>query len=228
MQFTVRPNFDTVPVFTALLTYNLDTFARSRGILVHVFSTSLRSGQFEMMRCNCILHFPDVGDRGHSSRRSGIDVNRVNQTFGSRCAVTVPQYSASAATPYPYANYYQNPSYAPAPTYSYPVYQTQPAAPQVPAYSQNTSGLPVNISRGAAITEARGIYIQGLSYSSRDSDLVSLISSVGLRPIEAKVQKDSKGQSKGTATAKFSSKAEAQWQDQLARQCSVRSCEYLS
>ncbi|PVH97920.1 hypothetical protein DM02DRAFT_63953 [Periconia macrospinosa] len=184
-------------------------FARSRGILVHVFSTSLRGGQFEMTRCNCMLHFPDVGDRGHSARRSGIDINSVNQTFGGRCSMTIRQTSAVMQTPYTHGSYYQAPAYAPAPAYPYQTYQ--PAAPQMPTYSQNTSGLPVNLSQGAAITEARGIYIQGLSYQTRDSDLWALICSVGLRPVEAKVQKDARGNSKGAATARFSSKAEAQY-----------------
>ncbi|CAI6336105.1 unnamed protein product [Periconia digitata] len=189
-----------------------NTFARSRGILVHVFSTSLRGGQFEMMRCNCINQFPDVGDRGHSSRRSGIDVNSVNQTFGSRCAVSKAQYApAVIPTSYSYGHYYQSPQYAPvAAMYpAYPTYQVQPTAPPLPAYSQSTSGLPVNLSRGAAITEARGIYIQGLNYSARSSDLWALFAETGLRPIEAKVIKDSRGASKGAATAQFSSKNEA-------------------
>ncbi|KAF1951705.1 hypothetical protein CC80DRAFT_191953 [Byssothecium circinans] len=188
-----------------------NSYARSRGVLIHVFSTSLRNNRFELMKCNCILHYPDVGARGHSPRRSGVDVDSVNQTFGNRCALTGSQQYATPAQPtYQYANYYQPPLYNPGSMYAYPATQAHVAAPQVP-YLQSTAGLPVNVEHGAVLTEARGIFIQGLSYSVRDSGLASLIHSVGLRPIEAKVRKDSKGASKGVATAKFSSKAEAQY-----------------
>ncbi|KAF2643308.1 hypothetical protein P280DRAFT_422042 [Massarina eburnea CBS 473.64] len=185
-----------------------NNYARSRGVLVHVFCTSLRSSVFELMKCNCVLHFPDVGNRGHSPRRSGLDVNSVNQTFGgNRCALTTsPQYATPAQQTYSYADYYQNPPYTPA-SMQYPA---QPAAPQVPCL-QSTAGLPVNIEHGAVLTEARGIFIQGLNYSVRDSELASLIHSVGLRPLEVKVRKDSKGASKGVATATFNSKADAQY-----------------
>jgi hypothetical protein len=178
--------------------------------MVHVFSTSLQNSVFDLMKCNCIVQFPDVGSRGHSPRRSGVDVNSVNQTFGNRCAYTTPQPGPLPAQPmYPYGNHHR--AAAQNSMYAYPAHHhVQPAAVQVPAYSQSTAGLRVNLGQGAVITEARGIFIQGLSYSARDSDLASLLHNVGLRPVEFKVRKDSKGSSKGTATAKFGSKEEAQ------------------
>ena len=61
------------------------------------------------------------------------------------------------------------------------------------------------------ITEARGIFINNLSYSCDPNELNRLLSTVG-RPVEAKLHRDSRtGQFKGSATAKFSSKQEADY-----------------
>lgn len=69
--------------------------------------------------------------------------------------------------------------------------------------------MPVNIRDGAVLTEARGIFIQNLSYKVGSDELKNLLYSVG-RPVDCKVHRDRSGVSKGVATAKFSSTHEAQ------------------
>ena len=105
--------------------------------------------------------------------------------------------------------------YPQAPTYAAPSVYSLPAPMQLAApmslYLANTSGIPVNLRHGGMITEARGIFLSNLSYSITHPDLLALLATVG-RPIEAKLHKDARsGQFKGSATAKFSSKAEAQY-----------------
>jgi RNA recognition motif-containing protein len=68
----------------------------------------------------------------------------------------------------------------------------------------------VNLSQGAVITETRGIFLQGLKYSVGNNELKLLLSERGLRPEQASVHRDSRGASKGVATARFSTKAEAE------------------
>jgi hypothetical protein len=142
-----------------------------------------------------------------------MDVSRINQVLNRYPAapapfVGIPQpaYQYSSVSPY-----LQTMPYATTAAYAYPTAPVPYMAPPVPAYSHSAGGLPVNLGQGAVVTESRGIFIQNLSYSAESSDLTSLIHSVGLKPIEAKVHKDSRGQSKGYATAKFSTKEEAQY-----------------
>lgn len=180
--------------------------AYSRQVVIHVFATSLRTGYWDLLKCNCNRHF-GVGDRGHSPGRSGIDVNAVNQIFGRRGIVSATHHAAPAQpthATYQYASYYQNPPYTPAPVYSYY------SPPAQPVYSQSSGGLPVNLSHGAVITEARGIFIQGLNYSVGNSELATLLSSYALRPDQVNVHRDARGASKGVATASFPTKAEAE------------------
>lgn len=80
-----------------------------------------------------------------------------------------------------------------------------------PVFAQNSSGLPVNLSRGAVITETRGIFLQGLNYSVGNNELATLLNNAGLRFEQANVHKDSRGASKGVATARFSTKAQAEY-----------------
>lgn len=80
-----------------------------------------------------------------------------------------------------------------------------------PVYSQSSGGLPVNLSQGAVITESRGIFLQGLNYSVGNNELAALLNRAGLRPDQAHVHRDARGTSKGVATAKFSTKAEAEY-----------------
>ncbi|KAF2691803.1 hypothetical protein K458DRAFT_473500 [Lentithecium fluviatile CBS 122367] len=185
---------------------------RSGGALVHIFATSKRNTHYNLAKCNCVMHFPDVGDQGHSPRRSAIDAGVVNQALGNPYAVVTPQYAMPAQPAYQYPNCYQTSPYTPSSMYTYP-YSATPMQyeTRAPAYSQSSAGLPVNLGQGAAVTESRGIFIQGLNYSVGSSDLISLIHSVGLRPLQARVHKDSRGSSKGVGSALFSSKEEAQY-----------------
>lgn len=104
----------------------------------------------------------------------------------------------------------QAPTFAAAPTYAMYGAPMQLAAPQMPVYSTNTSGIPVNVRGGAVLTEARGIFISNLNYKCGPSDLNALLNTVG-RPVDSRLHKDPRtGQFKGSATAKFATKEEAQ------------------
>jgi hypothetical protein len=198
----------------------LDACSRSQGIMVHIFATSKQNSYFNLIKCNCGLHFPDVGARGHSPGRSAMDVGRVNQILGTGFATMPLQYVTAAQPTYQYANYYPTPAYAPTPMYAYPTSTMQyapapapapvPVPVSVPVYSQSSGGLPVNLGQGAVLTESRGIFIQGLSYSARSSDVASLIHNVGLRPSKITILRDSRGGSKGCASVDFETKTDAQ------------------
>jgi RNA recognition motif-containing protein len=88
---------------------------------------------------------------------------------------------------------------------------THVMAPQMPVYAANSSGFPVNVRSGAFLTEARGIFLSGLSYSMGPNDLVALLNTVG-RPVDTQLHTDrTTGRFKGTATAKFATKEEAEF-----------------
>lgn len=71
--------------------------------------------------------------------------------------------------------------------------------------------MPVNVQNGAVLTEARGIFIRNLSFKATVEDLGQLLSTVG-HPIHYSLIRDSRtGVFKGAATAKFSSKEQAQY-----------------
>lgn len=179
---------------------------RQRGILVHVFKTSRTSGDFRLLKCNCSPHFPDVSDRGHSPNRSGVEACGVNRYIaGISSTPLTPQYAAPAAPAYSYSPYVQQPAAFAMPTYAMPA-----MIPQMPVYASQNGGMPVNIRGGAVLTEARGIFMSNLSYKASQNDLLALLSQVA-RPIELKRLKDSRtGNFKGSATAKFATKEEAQ------------------
>lgn len=85
------------------------------------------------------------------------------------------------------------------------------AAAPMSVYAAASNGMPVNVGGGAVYTEARGIFISNLSYSVGTSELRNLLASVG-RPIQQTLQRDSRtGKSKGSATALFQTKEEAQY-----------------
>jgi RNA recognition motif-containing protein len=81
---------------------------------------------------------------------------------------------------------------------------------QAPLYSSMGSGVPVNIRHGAMLTESRGIFISSLSFSVGPSELEALLKVAG-RPIRSELLRDaSTGRFKGSATAQFATKEEAQ------------------
>ncbi|KAF2877005.1 hypothetical protein BDV95DRAFT_480615 [Massariosphaeria phaeospora] len=191
-----------------------DTFIKSRGVLVHLFETPRSSSDYKMLTCNCWAYFPDIAEGSHSPRRSGIDVGGVNQMLGRGCTVSTPRYAAPATSMYQYAAYtqnYTNPQAYRVDAAAAQLAAMQIAAPQAPVYSTSSNGMPVNVRHGAMLTEARGIFIQNLNFSVGPSELNSLLSTVG-RPVESKLHKDSRtGQFRGTATAKFATKEEAEY-----------------
>jgi hypothetical protein len=140
-----------------------------------------------------------------------MDAGIVNKHMSSKLTGSrEPQYVPPAAPVYAYSAYPQQPSvYITATGYPTPAPAVQYMVPQMPVYSTNTSGMPVNMSSGAVLTESRGIFISGLNYKARSRDLEALLNTVG-RPLEFKLQKDKNGRSKGSATAKFASTQEAQ------------------
>lgn len=122
-----------------------------------------------------------------------------------------PQYAVPHVSPCSYAAYApQHPVYGAAPTYAVPSLPVQMVSPQMPVYTPSGGGMPVNLRGGGVLTEARGIFISNLSYKAGPSDLLALLSRVA-RPVDYKMYKDPRtGHFKGSATAKFATKEEAQ------------------
>lgn len=176
-------------------------------MLVHVWHTRLSNDGFRLIKCNCSVHFPDLPDGGHSPELCGIDIGRVIKLDGISYAAHSTHYMP-VQPGYAYAAY---------PTTSdtiQPIYATQapllpPVMVQPPVYAASNSGMPVNIRDGTMLTEARGIFIQNLSYKVGSDELKNLLYTVG-RPVDCKVHRDRSGVSKGVATAKFASTHEAQ------------------
>jgi hypothetical protein len=187
--------------------HRLETYYRSKGMLVHVWQTCRSSEGFRLLRCNCSSQFPEVAEGAHSAGRCGIDLGRVGHLSGAGRAA----YTASTA------------HYLPPPSmYAYGYASTQAYAPQsvysgycqpthTPVYSSNSRGMPVNVRHGAILTEARGIFIQNLNYKCSSSDLQSLLLTVG-QPVNYLLMRDPRTNAfKGTATATFASKEQAQY-----------------
>ncbi|KAH3911130.1 hypothetical protein HBI56_000120 [Parastagonospora nodorum] len=178
------------------------TYSRSKGMLVHVWETCRSSEGFRILRCNCSTVFLEVPDGNHSAGRCGIDLGRVSHLTGGVKATypptTAPQY-VSAQPIYGYG-------YATTQPYNIPAMYPGYAPPtQMPVYSANTYGMPVNVRHGAVLTEARGIFLQNLSYKCTSSDLYSLLLTVG-QPVDYKLLRDTRtGAFKGLATATFGS-----------------------
>ncbi|KAF2819873.1 hypothetical protein CC86DRAFT_361252 [Ophiobolus disseminans] len=182
-------------------------YARSKGILVHVWETCRSSEGFRLLRCNCSSLFSEIPEGGHSAGQCGIDLGRVSHvTGGGRGAhsTAIPQYVPSHTTygyGYPATQTYGTPSI-------YPGYAVQP---QSPAYSTNPYGMPVNVQHGAVLTEARGIFIQNLSFKCTPSDLSQLLMTVG-HPVDQRLITDPRtGVFKGAATAVFGTQEQAQY-----------------
>jgi RNA recognition motif-containing protein len=81
----------------------------------------------------------------------------------------------------------------------------------MPVYSANSHGMPVNVRHGAVLIEARGIFIQNLSYKCTPSDLRQLLLTVG-QPVDYKLLREARtGVFKGSATAVFGAQEQAQY-----------------
>lgn len=188
-------------------------YTKSRGILVHLFKTSRTSGDYRLEKCNCNPHFPNVSKRGHSPDRSGIDAGGVNKYLSGAgvSGIAVPQqYVVPAPALYSYSAYQPQPTFYATPAYNVYGAHMQAMAPHMPIYSTNTNGIPVNVRAGAVLTEARGIFISGLSYKAGPKDLNALLSTVG-RPVDVRLHNDRRtGRFTGSATAKFATAEEAQ------------------
>jgi hypothetical protein len=186
---------------------NLEIYSRSRMMLVHVWETCRSNERFRLLKCNCSSRFPEVPEGSHSAGQCGIDIGRVSHiTGGGR-----PGYSASTSQYMPVQPVYGF-GYPTTQAYSNPtVYAGYMAPTQMPVYSGGLHGMPVNVRHGAVLTEARGIFIQNLSYKCTLSDLYSLLLTVG-QPVDHKLIRDRRtGVFKGVATAVFGSKEAAQY-----------------
>jgi hypothetical protein len=176
-------------------------------MLVHVWETCRSSEGFRLLKCNCSSRFPDVPEGAHSAALCGIDLGRMSHlTGGGRTAysMTTPQYMPVQPVQgygYPTIQSYNAPT----------TYTGYAATAHTPIYSASPHGMPVNVRHGAVLTEARGIFIQNLSYKCTLPDLYSLLLTVG-QPIDHKLIRDSRtGVFKGAATAAFGSKEAAQY-----------------
>jgi hypothetical protein len=118
--------------------------------------------------------------------------------------------SATHMTATPSAYTYQTyPQVYPYPQ-NYAMYPpTQIQAPTAPIYSPSQTGV-VNGREGVVITESRGVFITGLSYSVGTNELAALFRDVGSNPTERTLIKDSTGKFRGKASAKFKTPQEAQ------------------
>lgn len=173
---------------------------------MHVWETCRSSEGFRMLKCNCSSRFPEVPEGSHSVGQCGIDLGRVSHlTGGGRGSnsMSISQYMPVQPVygyGYPAAQAYSTST----------VYSGYAAPTQMPVYSASTHGMPVNVRHGAVLTEARGIFIQNLSYKCTLSDLYSLLLTVG-QPVDHKLIRDRRtGVFKGAATAAFASKEAAQ------------------
>jgi hypothetical protein len=175
-------------------------------MLVHVWETCRSSEGFRILRCNCSSLFPEVSEGSHSKGRCGIDLGRVSYLTGGG----KPAYSTSAPQYMPPQSIYGY-GYPTTQAYNVPgVYSNYAPPTQVPVYSANSYGMPVNIQHGAVLTEARGIFIQNLSYKCTPADFYSLLLTVG-QPVDYRLIRDSRtGVFKGSATAAFGSQEQAQ------------------
>jgi hypothetical protein len=179
----------------------IEIYSRPKGLLVHIWETCRSSKEFQILRCNCSSMFSGVSEGCHSAELCGIDLGRVsNLTNGGGQAqlVPAPQYSSSQPT---YGYGYPNSQ-----AYTVPTRFSSYVPPaQMPVYSANSYGMPVNVRNGAVLTEARGIFIHNLSYKCTPSDLYSLLLTVG-QPVDYKLLRDARtGVFKGSATAAFGS-----------------------
>jgi hypothetical protein len=174
----------------------------AQNIKVHLFATSTMKSYFHLIRCNCAPHFPD--SQSHSSSHSGINVTRINRFLNA--ILPGSEYDRHATAD---ADGYFTPTYTPdTPTNSY--LGVQYASPPIPAYSQSPAGLPVNLGQGGALTELRGIFIQGLHYGAKNSDVTSILYSIGLVPVQVRVLRNSQGNSKGCASVDCNTAQDAQ------------------
>lgn len=184
-----------------------EVFYLSKDMLVHVWQTRRNSDGFRLMKCNCSVHFPNVAEGLHSAALCGIDIGRVDQLGGK--PYTLPAQYMPNPIGYPCSICPATTSYAVQPVYATQVPQIPPMMAQAPVDSASNSGMPVNIRNGAILTEARGIFIQNLSYKVDSEELKNLLFTVG-QPVECEVHRDRAGVSKGRATATFASAHEAQ------------------
>lgn len=179
----------------------IEIYSRPKGLLVHIWETCRSSDGFQILRCNCSSMFSGVSEGCHSAGLCGIDLGRVsNLTTGSR------QTQPTPTTTYPSSSSLYGYGYPTSQAYTVPnMYSSYAPPTQMPVYSANSYGMPVNVRNGAVLTEARGIFIQNLSYKCTPSDLYSLLLTVG-QPVDYKLLRDARtGVFKGSATAAFGS-----------------------
>jgi hypothetical protein len=145
--------------------------------------------------------FPGVSEGCHSAGLCGIDLGRVsNLATGGRQSQTTHTTSYPSSQPHYGYGYPTSQAYA-VPT----IYPSYAPPAQMPVYSANSYGIPVNVRNGAVLTEARGIFLQNLSYKCTISDLYSLLLTAG-QPVDYKLLRDARtGVFKGSATAAFGS-----------------------
>lgn len=89
-----------------------------------------------------------------------------------------------------------------------PSIQQQPV--QATTYGTTASGLPVNTRNGAVIVEPRAVFVQGLSYKARESEIQALFNTAG-KVVSCKLQVDPRTRkSKGCAKIEYDSTQEAE------------------
>ena len=203
---------------------DLDRFAQNpthREMLVHQWELSRDRDlnvQPPLTRCNCSTQYPDLSRGSHSPGRAALNTHLIARSMfkSEPNTAMVPSPVTVPTTPYQYTSTQQITQT----TTQYPYYAI-PISPVIttprtlsithaPLYSSMGSGIPVNIRHGAMLTESRGIFIGSLSFSVGPSELEALLRVAG-RPIRSELLRDaSTGRFKGSATAQFATKEEAQ------------------
>ena len=86
----------------------------------------------------------------------------------------------------------------------------QQARVQSTPYATSSSGLPVNMRNGGAVTEYRAVFVNRLNYKTTERDIMGLFSKAG-KIVSCKLVKESKTQkSRGHAQIEYDTAAEAQ------------------
>ncbi|KAF2084304.1 hypothetical protein K490DRAFT_59726 [Saccharata proteae CBS 121410] len=178
--------------------FNLLSRCQSPQLVVHHFDASGESPV--LRRCNCHMRF---GTSAHSDAQSHISVQSV---------LVLPPQMYTVGPPYPVpvlpVTWSTTPN-AMAPVQPLPYYNQMQAhmAPPPPTYYQPTAERPpVNTSQGIVRTEARGVHISGLPYTTTESQLRQVLSQYG-EPLRLRA-------ANGSATVTFRTRAEA---DQATR-----------
>ncbi|KAF2275991.1 uncharacterized protein EI97DRAFT_458984 [Westerdykella ornata] len=95
-------------------------------------------------------------------------------------------------------------------TSAYPgAYRSSSFSTATPLYAANQSGFLVNMTKGTALTESRGIFIQGISFKAKKENLEDLFKGKKITPVDFRLCRGKEGRFNGCVTARFNTPEEA-------------------